>query len=72
MLRVSDVLANVSGVYVSGNTGGYQEEISGRGFAFGSSNTLIAGTGEDMADRLHFFAGIFSPRPEKFAPIRLF
>ncbi|MDU0372670.1 TonB-dependent siderophore receptor [Hymenobacter endophyticus] len=43
VLRVSDVLANVSGVYVSGNTGGYQEEISGRGFAFGSSNTFKNG-----------------------------
>ncbi|RSK24688.1 TonB-dependent receptor [Hymenobacter metallilatus] len=43
VLRLSDVLANVSGVYVSGNTGGYQEEISGRGFAFGSSNTFKNG-----------------------------
>ncbi|MCA8829869.1 TonB-dependent receptor [Hymenobacter pini] len=43
VLRVSDVLANVSGVYVSGNTGGYQEEISGRGFTFGSSNTFKNG-----------------------------
>ncbi|WP_246558644.1 TonB-dependent receptor [Hymenobacter piscis] len=42
-LRLSDVLANVSGVYVMGNTGGYQEEIAGRGFSFGSSNTFKNG-----------------------------
>ena len=43
VLRISDVLANVSGVYVMGNTGGYQEEIAGRGFSFGSSNTFKNG-----------------------------
>ncbi|WP_019948149.1 TonB-dependent receptor [Hymenobacter aerophilus] len=43
VVRLSDALANVSGVYVSGNTGGYQQEISGRGFSFGSSNTFKNG-----------------------------
>ena len=42
-LRLSDVLMNTNGVYVMGNTGGYQEEIAGRGFAFGSSNTFKNG-----------------------------
>ncbi|NVO85811.1 TonB-dependent receptor [Hymenobacter terrestris] len=43
VVRLSDALANVNGVYVSGNTGGYQQEISGRGFTFGSSNTFKNG-----------------------------
>ena len=43
-LRLSDVLANVNGVYIMGSTGGYQEEIAGRGFAFNSSNTFKNGT----------------------------
>ena len=43
VLRMSDVLMNTNGVYVMGNTGGYQEEIAGRGFAFGSSNTFKNG-----------------------------
>jgi iron complex outermembrane receptor protein len=42
-LRVSDVLKNVSGVYTMGTTGGTQEEIAGRGFAFGSNNTFKNG-----------------------------
>lgn len=42
-LRLSDALANVNGVYVMGSTGGYQEEIGGRGFAFNSSNTFKNG-----------------------------
>ncbi|MEZ0609404.1 TonB-dependent siderophore receptor [Fibrella sp. WM1] len=42
-LRLSDVLANTNGVYISGSTGGFQEEISARGFAFGSSNTFKNG-----------------------------
>ena len=42
-IRLSDVLMNANGVYVMGNTGGYQEEIAGRGFAFGSSNTFKNG-----------------------------
>ncbi len=43
VLRMSDVLMNTNGVYISGTTGGYQEEISGRGFTFGSSNTFKNG-----------------------------
>jgi iron complex outermembrane recepter protein len=41
---ISDVLINTNGVYVMGTTGGYQEEIAGRGFAFGNSNTFKNGT----------------------------
>jgi len=41
--RLSDVLNNTSGVYVMGTTGGVQEEIAGRGFAYGSSNTFKNG-----------------------------
>lgn len=40
---LSDVLKNSNGVYIMGNTGGYQEEIAGRGFAFSSSNTFKNG-----------------------------
>lgn len=42
-LRMSDVLKNTNGVYQMGSTGGYQEEIAGRGFTFGSSNTFKNG-----------------------------
>ena len=42
-LRLSDVLANVAGVYVMGTTGGTQEEIASRGFAFSSANTFKNG-----------------------------
>ncbi len=42
-LRLSDVLANVTGVYVMGTTGGAQEELAGRGFAFTSNNTFKNG-----------------------------
>lgn len=42
-LRVSDALKNINGVYQMGATGGYQEEIAGRGFTFGSSNTFKNG-----------------------------
>ena len=42
-LRLSDVLANVAGVYVMGATGGTQEEIASRGFAFTSANTFKNG-----------------------------
>lgn len=42
-LQISDVLKNVNGVYQMGSTGGYQEEIAGRGFTFGSSNTFKNG-----------------------------
>lgn len=43
VLKMSDVLMNTNGVYISGTTGGYQEEIAGRGFSFGSSNTFKNG-----------------------------
>jgi len=42
-LRLSDVLSNVSGVYVMGATGGTQEEIASRGFAYTSANTFKNG-----------------------------
>ncbi|MFL0206281.1 TonB-dependent receptor [Aquirufa sp. 2-AUSEE-184A6] len=40
---MSDVLMNTNGVYIMGTTGGYQEEISARGFSMGSSNTFKNG-----------------------------
>ncbi len=40
---LSDVLMNTSGVYIMGTTGGTQEEIAGRGFAYNSSNTFKNG-----------------------------
>ncbi|GGK70092.1 TonB-dependent siderophore receptor [Rufibacter glacialis] len=40
---LSEVLQNVNGVYLMGTTGGTQEEIGGRGFAFGSNNTFKNG-----------------------------
>jgi len=43
VLHVSDVLKNTNGVYLMGTTGGTQEEIAGRGFAFGSTNTFKNG-----------------------------
>jgi iron complex outermembrane recepter protein len=43
VIRMSDVLMNTNGVYISGTTGGYQEEVSGRGFTFGSTNTFKNG-----------------------------
>jgi len=42
-LRMSDVLQNVSGVYVVSTTGGAVQEIGGRGFSFGNSNTFRNG-----------------------------
>jgi iron complex outermembrane receptor protein len=42
-LHLSDVLMNTNGVYVMGTTGGTQEEIAGRGFAFSSTNTFKNG-----------------------------
>lgn len=42
-LHVSDVLQQVNGVYLMGNTGGFQEEIAARGFSFSSSNTFKNG-----------------------------
>ncbi|HEU5290049.1 MAG TPA: TonB-dependent receptor [Cyclobacteriaceae bacterium] len=41
--RLSDVLTNTSGVYIMGTTGGVQEEIAGRGFSYGSTNTFKNG-----------------------------
>ncbi len=41
--RLSDVIQNIPGIYLMGATGGYQEEIAGRGFAYGSSNTFKNG-----------------------------
>ena len=43
VLRMSDALKNFNGVYLMGTTGGYQEEIAGRGFSFNSSNTFKNG-----------------------------
>ncbi|MEA5458100.1 TonB-dependent receptor [Arcicella sp. LKC2W] len=43
VLRLSDALMNANGIYIMGNTGGYQEEIAGRGFSFSSSNTFKNG-----------------------------
>lgn len=42
-LRLSDALKNINGVYQMGASGGYQEEIAGRGFTFNSSNTFKNG-----------------------------
>lgn len=42
-VHLSDALKNFNGVYLMGTSGGYQEEIAGRGFAFGSSNTFKNG-----------------------------
>lgn len=42
-VRISDVLQNVSGVYVVSTTGGAVQEIGGRGFSYGSSNTFKNG-----------------------------
>lgn len=42
-LRLSDVISNTTGIYVYGTTGGTQEEIGGRGYAFNSSNTFKNG-----------------------------
>jgi iron complex outermembrane receptor protein len=43
-LTMGDALMNVNGVYLMGTTGGTQQEIAGRGFSFGSSNTFKNGT----------------------------
>jgi iron complex outermembrane receptor protein len=44
VMTMQDVLMNTNGVYVMGATGGYQEEISARGFAMSSTNTFKNGT----------------------------
>ncbi|MEO6455256.1 MAG: TonB-dependent receptor [Ginsengibacter sp.] len=43
VLTMSEALQNVNGVYIMGTTGGYQEEIAARGYAFNSSNTFKNG-----------------------------
>lgn len=40
---LGDALMNINGVYVMGTSGGTQEELAGRGFAYGSSNTFKNG-----------------------------
>jgi iron complex outermembrane receptor protein len=42
-LNVGDVLMNTNGVYIMGTSGGTQQEIAARGFAFGSNNTFKNG-----------------------------
>jgi iron complex outermembrane recepter protein len=41
--NMAEVLANTNGMYIMGTTGGYQEEIAGRGFALNSTNTFRNG-----------------------------
>lgn len=43
VITMSDALQNANGVYIMGTTGGYQEEIAARGYAFSSSNTFKNG-----------------------------
>ncbi|GAA4382977.1 TonB-dependent siderophore receptor [Hymenobacter koreensis] len=43
VLRLSDALVNVSGIYITSTTGGTQEELGSRGFAYGSNNTFKNG-----------------------------
>ncbi|WP_243635874.1 TonB-dependent receptor [Hymenobacter edaphi] len=43
VLRLSDALANTPGLYVTSTTGGTQEELGSRGFAYGSNNTFKNG-----------------------------
>jgi iron complex outermembrane recepter protein len=40
---MGDAVQNLNGVYVMGTTGGYQEELASRGFAFNSNNTFKNG-----------------------------
>jgi iron complex outermembrane recepter protein len=40
---IGDAVQNLNGVYVMGTTGGYQEELGSRGFAFNSNNTFKNG-----------------------------
>ncbi|MEO6541135.1 MAG: TonB-dependent receptor, partial [Ferruginibacter sp.] len=40
---IGDAVQNLNGVYVMGTTGGYQEELASRGFAFNSNNTFKNG-----------------------------
>jgi iron complex outermembrane recepter protein len=41
--RISDAVKNFNGIYIMGTSGGYQEELAGRGFAFNNSNTFKNG-----------------------------
>ena len=43
VLTLGDALQNVNGVYIMSTSGGTQQEIAGRGYAFGSSNTFKNG-----------------------------
>lgn len=43
VLRLSDALVNTPGLYVTSTTGGTQEELGSRGFAYGSNNTFKNG-----------------------------
>ncbi|GAB3835652.1 TonB-dependent receptor [Hymenobacter jeollabukensis] len=43
VLRLSDALVNTPGLYVTSTTGGVQEELGSRGFAYGSNNTFKNG-----------------------------
>jgi iron complex outermembrane recepter protein len=40
---IGEAVQNLNGVYVMGTTGGYQEELASRGFAFNSNNTFKNG-----------------------------
>jgi iron complex outermembrane receptor protein len=42
-LRLSEALMNVNGIYIQSTTGGGQEELAGRGYAYNSSNTFKNG-----------------------------
>lgn len=41
--NLSDILKNANGIYIMGNTGGYQEEIASRGYNISSTNTFKNG-----------------------------
>ncbi|MCX8480842.1 MAG: TonB-dependent receptor, partial [Sediminibacterium sp.] len=41
--NITDILKNVPGMYIMGNTGGYQEEIASRGYNISSTNTFKNG-----------------------------
>ncbi|RYD73292.1 MAG: TonB-dependent receptor, partial [Sphingobacteriales bacterium] len=43
-VRLSDAIKNINGIYLMSTTGGTQEELAGRGFAYNSSNTFKNGT----------------------------
>ena len=41
--NMTEAVKNFNGVYIMGTSGGYQEELAGRGFAYGSNNTFKNG-----------------------------